>query len=124
MSETVEAAWRRCLPWIEAALDYAGGTHTIEDVEAQIARGEAWFWPGEKSALVTEILEYPQFKAASFWLAGGDLGELLDMTPSVETWAVTMGCSKIFECGRPGWAKALKPLGYAPLYTVVWKDLP
>ena len=33
--------WERCRPWIEAALIYADGTHSIEDIAAGIASGAA-----------------------------------------------------------------------------------
>lgn len=120
---TPQEAWAKHRHHIEAALEYAGGTHLIEDVQAEIEAGEAWFVWSDNSAMVVQLHEFPRLKVASYWLAGGDLAELLDLTPSIEAWAKAQGCTKIYEAGRPGWTKALKPLGYAPLHTVVWKDL-
>jgi hypothetical protein len=123
LRESPSEAWQRCRGYIEDALEYAGGTHLIEDVEDAIERGEAWFWPGQNSALVTEFLEFPRLKACSYWLAGGDLAELLAMTPEIEHWAKQHGCGRIIECGRPGWVRALKAHGYSPIYTVLGKAL-
>jgi len=113
--------WSRCRPWIEAALPYCYGTHAIEDVERQIAEGRLQFWPGEKCACVTEIIEYPRLKALNFFLIGGDLSELLQkMEPAVIAWAKAAGCTRVASTGRKGWSKALKPLGYEHvLYTML-----
>jgi hypothetical protein len=123
VTESVAEAWQRCRPWIEDALTYAPGLYTIEDVEAQIGRGEAWFWPAERAALVTEIAAYPRKKLAVLWLAGGELDNLLGMHPSVEAWARSEGCDAIIEQGRAGWGRAMSRFGYRPAYTAIWKEL-
>lgn len=123
VAETLPQAWARCRGHIEAALEYAGGTHLIEDVEAAIEAGEAHFWPAKHSAIVTQFLDYPRGRFCSFWLAGGDLEELLGMTKPIEIWARQNGCKKIFECGRLGWGRPLRGRGYRALYTVMAKEL-
>ena len=67
-----QAEWARCRPWIEAAVEYCGGTHTIEDVEADIAAGDAQFWPGKKAAVVTQVTDFPRFRGRPAGLAAGD----------------------------------------------------
>lgn len=118
---SAQKEWSRCRPWIEAALPWCYGTHTIEDVERQIAEGRLQFWPGERCACVTEIIEYPRLKALNFFLIGGDLDELLNkMEPAVIAWAKSLGCTRVASTGRKGWSKALKPLGYEHvLYTML-----
>lgn len=116
--------WTRCRPWIEAALEYDGGLHEIGDIEAAITAGEAQFWPGENSAVVTQFWEFPRAKALNFWLAGGDLDELVrDMRTQIEPWARAHGCTRTVIAGRPGWSRALRACGYAPLWTALGKDL-
>ena len=118
------AAWARCRPWIEAALAHDGGFHAIADVERAIADGEAQFWPGARSAVVTQFWMFPRARALNFWLAGGDLGELVDdLRPAIEAWARDRGCTRMVIAGRPGWARALKDFGYAPLWTALGKEL-
>ncbi|MBN9535027.1 MAG: hypothetical protein J0H10_16930 [Alphaproteobacteria bacterium] len=117
--------WARCRPWIEAALPSTRGTHTIQDIEEGIAEGRFQFWPGKKSAIVTEIVVYPQYKALNFFLVGGDLSELInEMEPAITRWAKhAYGCKCVALIGRKGWARALRSKGYEEVMTVTVKDL-
>lgn len=115
--------WERCSPWLQAALDYCP-THSLDDVLVEIASGEAMFWPGKAAAMVTQVVQHPQLKVCSFWLAGGDLDELVNkMRPEVEDWARSQGCERMITPGRFGWARVLKPEGYEPLWAIISKDL-
>jgi hypothetical protein len=119
-----QGAWARCAPWIDAALEHAGRTHALADVEALVRDGDAQFWPGRASALVTEIHEFPRLRSLHLWLAGGDLGELVTvLRPCAEKWACGEGCTRTTIIGRPGWARALAPEGYRPAATVLFKEI-
>lgn len=114
----------RCRPHIEAALEYAGGTHLPGDVIRAILAGGLQLWPGEHSAIVTEIEHYPQMKTCHLFLAGGDLDELKLMLPSIEQWAAQNGCSKVTLAGRKGWQRSfLKDVGYEPGCWAMAKEL-
>lgn len=115
--------WLRCRPWIEAALTYADGTHTIEDIEAGIASGRFQFWAGKRCALVTEIIEYPRLKALNFFLIGGDLGELMQLEPQISGWARAHGCSRALGVGRKGFERVFAAHGFRPKWTYIAKDL-
>jgi hypothetical protein len=118
---TFEEAWRRCGPWIAAALARAPGGHTLDDVRTAVERGEARLWVGARAAMVTEIHEMPRLKVLHFWLAGGDLVELRDeMRPLAEAWGREQGCALATITGRKGWARAL---GYQAIATVCAKEL-
>lgn len=118
-----QAEWARCRRWIEAAVEYCGGTHTIEDVEADIAAGEAQFWPGRKAAVVTQITDFPRFRGLHFWLCGGDLDELTTvMRPYIETWGAERGCQRFTTAGRQGWQRVMKQHGYEPLWNICVKE--
>ncbi len=122
-SETAPGAWARCSPYIQAALDQAGGTHGIEDVARLVAQGRAHFWPGARCAVVTEFYDYPKLRACNFWLLGGDLKELLTLLPAIEAWARSRGCARMLGGGpRAGWGRVLAPRGYRPGWTVYRKD--
>lgn len=111
-------------PHIEAALSYAGGTHTFEDVRAGIHEGRLQFWPGPNSAIITEIIEYPQKRTLHFFLAGGNLAELEVMVPGIIEWGRTQGCSAASLTGRKGWERSfLKREGWATKLVVMTKDL-
>jgi hypothetical protein len=118
------AEFERCKPWLEAALAEAGGTHTIDDIRAGIAARRYHFWPGKSSAAITEVFNFPQMRVFNVFLAGGDLEEILtDMEPDFCSFAEYLGCSQIALIGRPGWEKALKPLGWQRTAVVLSKEL-
>ena len=107
-----------------AALEYAGGSHAVEDIAEGIRRGHFQLWPGLDSVIVTEIIVYPQLKDLHFFLAGGDLDELRLMRPLIEQWGKNMGCTRVSLAGREGWSKTfLRDEGYKPKWFVLSKDL-
>lgn len=110
------AKWQHCSPFIEAALTYSGGSHTLDDVLRVVAEGNAQFWFADDAGLVTEIIDYPQRRTLRFWLAGGDLETLQKMEHDAIEWSKTWGCKACEIVGRRGWVKALE--GYEALSTV------
>lgn len=64
-------------------------------------------WPGERSALLSEIVRYPRRVGCHIAFAGGDLEELRMMADTVEAWAKSVGCDHITVGGRAGWVRAL-----------------
>lgn len=116
--------WARCRTWIEAALGYDGGFETIGSVEHAIATGEAVFWPGEHSAIVTQFWETREGKALHYWLCGGNLSEIVDrMQPQIDAWGKAQGCTRALICGREGWRKVMRRFGYEPLWTAMERQL-
>lgn len=121
---SLEAEWARCSPWIDAALAHAGRTHDLADVLELIKAGDAQFWPGRGAAMVTEVTDFPRAKVLSLWLAGGDLGELInELRPKAEAWGRAQGCAQVTILGRSGWERALRDCGYEPAARLVMKDL-
>jgi hypothetical protein len=119
-----EADWARCAPWLQAALDHAGRTHSLAEVRAAVARDEARFWPGPRSALIAVIENDPGDRRLLIWLAGGDREELEGVIlPLAEAWGRRGGCRRVLVIGRAGWERTLKSKGYAPLARIVGKDL-
>jgi len=119
-----QSEWSRCKPWIEAALEYCYGTHSIEDIEAGIEAGEFHFWPGKNCAFVTEIAQHPRMKILNLFLAGGDLAEITEMEASIIAWAKTLGCTRVIQIGRAGWMKTYRNLGYRVTPMIgAYKDL-
>ena len=112
--------WARCSKYIEDALEYAGGSHTLQDVMLAVAEGKAQFFPLDKSAIVTEIVDYPQKAMCRIWLAGGDLDELLEAEAAIAAWAKTLGCSGMEIIGRRGWSRKLE--SYRESAVVLMKD--
>ena len=98
-------AWLKSRKYILEALDRGIDSHSEKDVFYAIARGDAQLWTGQKSACVTEIVTYPNFKSIRFWLAGGDLEELKEMENTICEWAKSIGCKKSMILGRKGWSR-------------------
>lgn len=116
--------WLRCKPWIEGALEYTDGAFTIADIERGLSEHRYHFWPGEKAAIVTEFINYPQYRALNFFLIGGDLTELTEkMEPAIATWATLAGCKRILGIGRKGLERVMKSKGYRPVWVCLSKVL-
>lgn len=90
---------------IEAALQHAGDTHRLEDIQKMVDDGYAQAWTGERSIAVTQIVQYPTKKVLHFFVVGGDLAELQARYPEVEAYAKREGCSGMSLLGRPGWER-------------------
>ena len=119
-----EADWARCAPWLDAALDHAGRTHSLAQVRAAVERDEARFWPGPRSVLVAVIETDPGDRRLLIWLAGGDREELeIIILPLAEAWGRRSHCRRALVIGRAGWERTLKSKGYAPLARIIAKDL-
>lgn len=121
---TDEEDLQRLRHHVEAALEYSGGTHGIEDIAEGLKKGRFQLWPADDSVVVTEIIVYPRLKNLHFFLAGGDLDELRLMRPLIEQWGKSMGCTRVSLAGREGWSKTfLRDEGYKPKWFVLSKDL-
>lgn len=120
---TFEQEWTRCGPWLQAALDEAPTTHTLDDVKATVIEGGAQFWPFDQSACVTEFLTSPRAKVLNHWLCGGDLNDLLSHRAEVETFARQSGCNRLLLGGRKGWGRVLSPHGFAVAGMIFSKEL-
>ncbi len=113
----------RCKPWLEAALELSGGTHTLDDVVQAIIKGEMQFWPAPKGCAVTEIVNYPRKKVLHIFLAGGEMEQIIDMDDSAVEFAKMNGCTGMSIAGRKGWKRVLKDKGYEETFTVLGKDI-
>ncbi|MDF3607552.1 hypothetical protein PE067_16210 [Paracoccus sp. DMF-8] len=113
----------RCRPWIEAALEYCGGTYAFEDVQERIADGRMQLWPADDACAVTEISVYPRRTILTCVFAGGNMDTLKKMAPAMEAWGRSQGCDGTEIYGRRGWVRALHGLGYRESSVAVRKEL-
>ena len=93
--------------WIQSALDHGGNRYSLEDVIAEIEAGEAHLWRFDKSAVVTRFLDEPAGRTLFYWLAGGDLNQIIQMEPHMTAWGQSHGCTRKMLVGRAGWQRAL-----------------
>ena len=113
--------WERCQGYILDALAYANHSHSIDDVKQAVMTGTAQFMPLEKSAIVTEVVDYPKQSVCRIWLAGGDMDELLEAEKQIAVWARSIGCTGMEIIGRKGWQRVLTE--YTPQSVVLTKEL-
>ena len=113
--------WERSKPYIEKAMKYQD-LYTIDDVCSKIEDGSFLLWPGTRSAMVTEFVDFPQKRVCNLIFCGGDYKELKEITDHVEIFAKKMNCSALYGGGRKGWLKKIKHLGWRSEY-VIRKDL-
>lgn len=118
-------AFERAAPLLQAALDAEDERPlwTLDDVRIELEQGRAHLWLGERSAMVTTIQDFNGERIIECWLAGGDMGEILSVTPIIEDHARSVGCTQAHITGRRGWVRALAPQGYEHYATVVRKLL-
>lgn len=116
--------WKRCRPLIVAALETSPGLETIEDVERLLADGTYQFWSTEKSAAITQIIEFQRHKTLIVHHGGGDLQDLLDIIePALCEHARSIGCTMIMGTGRMGWKPTVEKRGYKFAYLTMYKEL-
>jgi len=89
------------------ALNNAGDTHTVEDVLEMVEGNDASLHIRKHSTVVTQEFSFPQAKQLHFWLAGGDLQELIKTEKEIVKEAKKRGVTKVTIIGRPGWERKL-----------------
>lgn len=112
-----------CREWIEAALEYSGGTHDFIHVVEGIKSGTMQLWPTPRGCIVSEIVLYPNLKHLNIFLGGGELDQIMDMHTDVINWAKAQGCSALTMTGRAGWKKPLSEHGWDQLHSSYIKEL-
>lgn len=97
----------RCRAWIEAALEYSGGTHTFDDIAAGVLTGRFRLWERHNGCAVTEFVMFPRKKVLNVFLAGGDMQAIKDLEQPAVEFARANGCHAMTISGRSGWKRAL-----------------
>lgn len=103
------------------------GTHDEADVLHMIFSGRAKLITSKKTAVVAEILTYPQFRELNVFLLAGDLLDVIAQEPGLEQEARALGCKRLRFEGRDEWRAIMKDrpdgfTGFKP-QTVFYKDL-
>lgn len=101
---------------LQRALDYAGNTHTIEDVVDMVRTGRAQFWTNGDGSIVTEITQFPRLRAVHYWLISGRLHDCLALEDDINAWALEQGCGIATAMGRRGWGRVAAPTGWREWY--------
>lgn len=106
----VYAAWNKTKHWVTQVLSMEGNAYDPEHVMYGIGIGKFQLWIGDHCGAITEVVAYPNFKAANIYMGFGEsdgsaLQELRETDELFNRWAKAVGCSRVRIIGRPGWAK-------------------
>jgi hypothetical protein len=126
MNQTEFAAeWKRCEPWLEAALHHGGDTLTIKDVRTRVENGQYHFWRADDAAVITQVCPGTEEQELNILLGGGRMETLEDMLPAIENFALRINCNLVTVLGRLGWARSFltKRAGYRPIAILLGKRL-
>ena len=96
---------------LQPALDYTG-THDIASIERALAAGTMQIWRGEKTVLITEIVQCPLKKLCQVAFIGGELSEVMQFDDRIARWAKANGCDSVWAAGRNGWGPVMKKRGW------------
>jgi len=108
---------------LQRALEYAGGTHRMDNVVEMLKAGDATLFENEGGVVVAEIQTYPLCKVAHFWLGAGELRACVDLEDEVLRWGIEQGCSAATIVGRPGWGRIGASRGWKPWHSTLIKPL-
>ena len=110
------------LSGLRKALDFSGGTHTLDDMLDQIKAGKSQIWSNENACIVTEVNDSPRKRVLHFWLGTGELDAVIALSEEVLVWGKEQGCDMATMIGRRGWDKA-SPEGWTSSMTVLTRGL-
>ena len=74
------------------------------------------------ASMITQIVTYPRKNVLRIIsISGDDMYKWIDYIPTIEDWALSMGCTSLECWGRKGWLKVLKD--WKCSYHIITKDL-
>ncbi|HKJ87167.1 MAG TPA: hypothetical protein VKA48_01420 [Gammaproteobacteria bacterium] len=107
---------------LEKALALDGG-HTLGDVIQLALERKAQVWESERAVIVTQIHDAPRQRTLHFWLAAGELADVVELSHEVLEWGRAVGCQRATLAGRKGWERVLETEGWSYELTILGRDL-
>ena len=133
--DEIRNIWENISEYIEKATSYTYGRYREIDVlhECLIGKFHLWIVCREEEdketeylgAATTEVIAYPRKKALSVvFLSGDDFSEWMpEMDKKFEEFAKVLECDCLEACGRSGWERIIKKLGWIKRFSIVEKPL-
>jgi hypothetical protein len=104
-------------PINERAIPQLQGTHTIEDIALMVGSGALHLWVGDKSAVLTEFIQFPRMKIINCFIGAGEFDEVMRLVEAkIIPFARQNGCSRLQGGGRDGWRRKLDGYSYGGIY--------
>lgn len=108
---------------IEAALDYAEGSHTFDDVVRKILTNEVHFFAYPDCFLIMQVVLYPQYKNYHCFLAGGNQTALDRARDDMIANARALNCRHMSISGRHGWVRRLASRNWKHVFSTMYLEL-
>lgn len=108
---------------IEAALAYANGSHSFDDVVKKILTGEVHFFSYPECFTIMQIIIYPQHKNYHCFLAGGNQQALDAVRDEMLANAKALNCKHLSISGRHGWVRRLSTRGWKHVYSTMYLEI-
>lgn len=99
------------LPQVERALSYAD-TYDAREMAAEVMEGRAQLWQEGNALIVTQLDQKPRETILRFWVAAGEMDDVLALAEKVYDWGREIGCQRAVFVGRKGWEKPLATHGW------------
>lgn len=106
---------------LKRALDIGRNTYSEKDIAQAVSEGRMQSWTENDSLVITEIIQYPQFKAMHVVLAVGALRDVMAMQDRIVSFAREHDCKFIRTEGRKGWDKIMPMFGAQKSNRVIYE---
>ena len=131
--DEVRNIWENVSRHVKKATDYTYGRYKEIDVlhDCLIGKFNLWIVYREEEevdyigAAVTEVLQYPRKKALSVvFLSGDDFSEWMpEIDKKFVDFATVLECDFVEACGRAGWERKVKKLGWIKRFSIIERPL-
>lgn len=127
----VPVHWPKINLLLDIAPEYWADHYSKIQIYTGLLDGRFQFWyatkPGKKDPFLgglTQVEQYGMKKTLRVWWVGGeDLSALISALPTVERWALSIGCDNMEVAGRAGWERVMAPHGFKRTHVVLTKEL-
>jgi len=131
--DEVRNIWENVSRHVKKATDYTYGRYREIDVLHECLMGKFNLWVVYREeeevdyigASVTEVLQYPRKKALSVvFLSGDDFSEWMpEIDKKFVDFAKVLECDFVEACGRAGWERKVKKLGWIKRFSIIERPL-
>ena len=133
--DEIKSIWGEISSYIKKATDYTYGRYEEIDVLHECLTGKFHLWvvytedeDGEAKyigAATTEVVKYPRKKVLSVvFLSGDDFSEWMpQIDQKFVDFAKVLECDFVEACGRAGWERKVKKLGWIKRFTIIERPL-
>ena len=131
--DEVRNIWENVSRHVKKATDYTYGRYKEIDVLHECLKGKfnlRIVYREEEEvdyigAAVTEVLQYPRKKALSVvFLSGDDFSEWMpEIDKKFVDFAKVLECDFVEACGRAGWERKVKKLGWLKRFSIIERPL-